>query len=207
MVSPADANLEKRMSSISTANASSDADFEQILALQRRYLRQALTAREQSEEGFVYLQHDAGLLRRMAAALPQAIALADGRVVGYCLSLSTDLRRELPGLEPMFAQFERCSYGGRPLLSYRLFVGGQVCVERDFRGQGLAGRLYHQARRSLPERYDLCVTEIAARNRVSIASHEKVGFRPLLSYSDGTEDWVVVAWDLEQAPIDDPSRC
>lgn len=184
---------------VKIVNASADADFEQIVELQRRYLRQALTEREQNEEGFVYLQHDVPLLRRMSAVLPQAIAVSGERVVGYCLSLAVAQRHELPKLEPMFAQFENGAYLGRPLLSYRIFVGGQVCVDRDFRGQGLAGRLYRHLGRTLRGQYDLCVTEIAARNRISIASHEKAGFRPVLTYSDGTEDWVVAAWDLAAA--------
>jgi hypothetical protein len=75
-------------------------------------------------------------------------------------------------------------------------VGGQVCVDRDFRGRGLIGELYRQVHRCLPARYDLCVTEIAARNRNSLAGHEKIGFRTILNYSDGSEDWVVAAWDL-----------
>lgn len=179
--------------------AQSDAQLEGMLALQRRYLRQALTLQEQDTQGFVYLQHDLALLRRMSDALPQAIALYEGRVVGYCLALAVALRHQVPDLEPMFTQFERCSYLGKPLASYRYFVGGQVCVDRDFRGRGLAGRLYRHVRRSLPARYELCVTEIAARNRVSLASHERIGFRTMLDYSDGKEDWAVVAWDLSGA--------
>lgn len=182
--------------SVSLGIASTDSDFEGILALQRRYLRQSLTEQEQDTQGFVYLQHDLDLLRRMSARLPQAIAVVEGRVVGYCLSLAVELRQQMPDLEPMFVQFARCSYLGQPLSSLRYFVGGQVCVDRDFRGQRLAGRLYHQVRRSLPAKYEVCVTEIATRNRVSLASHEGIGFRTILNYFDGQEDWVVVAWNL-----------
>lgn len=178
------------------ATATTDDDFQQILALQRRYLRGSLSERAQNEEGFLYLEHEVSLLRRMAGRLPQAIALDAGRVVGYCLALSVELREELPRLAPMFEHFERCLVQGRALSSYRYFVGGQVCVDRDHRGRRLAQALYEQVRRALPAPYDLCVTEIAARNRVSLRSHERMGFRPVLSYGDGTEDWVIVAWDL-----------
>jgi L-amino acid N-acyltransferase YncA len=181
---------------VSLAIASSDSDFEGILALQHRYLRQALTQWEQDAEGFVYLQHDLHILRRMSAELPQAIAVAEGRVVGYCLALAVELRQEVPDLNPMFLQLARCSYLGHPLSSYRFFIGGQVCVDRDFRGRGLAGRLYYLVRRSLPAKFEVCVTEIAIRNRASLASHEGIGFRTVLNYFDGQEDWVVVAWDL-----------
>jgi hypothetical protein len=176
--------------------ASSDAHWEQIVALQQRNLRHALSVEEQNAQGFVHAQHDVPLLRRMADALPQAIAMADGNVVGYCLSLPVALRREQPNLEPMFVQFDRCNYRGRPLSSYRYFVGGQVCVDRDFRGRGLLGLLYHEVRRSLWAPYDLCVTEIATRNRNSIRAHEKIGFEPLLTYCDGSEEWAVAAWPV-----------
>ena len=85
--------------------ASSDHHFEQILDLQRRYHTEALAPEVQQEEGFVFAQHSVPLLRRMAEKLPQAIALADDAVVGYCLALPLSLRSELPMLAPMFDQF------------------------------------------------------------------------------------------------------
>ena len=179
--------------------AHSDSHLGQIVALQRRYLRRVLSPEDQDEQGFVYAEHDVPLLRRMAAELPQAIAVGDGKVIGYCLSFPVSLRREMPKLELMFVQLDRCSYMGRPLASHRFFVGGQVCVDRDYRGRGLLGRLYREVRRSLATPFELCVTEIASRNRVSLRAHAKMGFRPLVTYSDGSEEWVVVAWDLAGA--------
>ena len=43
-----------------------------------------------------------------------------------------------------------------------------------------------------------CVTEIATRNRVSVRAHERMGFEALSTYSDGREEWVIVAWDLSR---------
>ena len=183
---------------ITTSTASSDSHFEQILSLQRRNLGRALSQEQQRSEGFVFAEHSVPLLRRMAAELPQAIALSGDQVVGYCLALPPSLRAELPSLYPMFVQFARCIYKGRPLPEYRFVVGGQVCVDRPFRGQDLLKRLYHQIRVSLPSHYDLCVTEIAVRNQVSIRAHEKMGFHTLNTYSDEREQWAIVAWDLRE---------
>lgn len=179
--------------------ASSNDHLEQILELQRRYLPRALSVEQQNAEGFVFAEHTLPLLRRMAAELPQAIAVADERVVGYCLSLPVSLQAELPQLAPMFAELARCSFRGRPLAELRFMVGGQVCVDRPHRGKGLLARLYQQVRRSLPAEYDLCVTEIAARNRVSLRAHAGVGFETIASYVADGEEWRVVAWDLRGA--------
>lgn len=181
--------------------ASTDQHLEEILALQRRYHTRALSAEVQSVEGFVFAEHTLPLLRRMAAQSPQAIALSEGHVVGYCLSLPFSLRAEVPALVPMFEQFRRCVYRGKPLLDYRLVVGGQVCVDREHRGQGLLARLYEQIRVSVGQDRDLCVTEIATRNVVSVRAHERMGFEVISNYSDAGEDWVIVAWDLSRPAI------
>lgn len=183
------------------AIASTDQHLEEILALQRRYHTLALPAEVQSVEGFVFAEHTLPLLRRMAAQSPQAIALSEGRVVGYCLSLPLSLQAEVPALVPMFEQFRRCVYRGKPLLDYRLVVGGQVCVDREHRGQGLLARLYEQIRVSVGQGRDLCVTEIATRNQVSVRAHERMGFEVISNYSDAGEEWVIVAWDLSRPAV------
>ena len=176
--------------------ASNNRHFEEILTLQRRYHASSVSKEVQSSEGFVFAEHTVPLLRRMAAQSPQAIALSDGHVVGYCLSLPHELRTEVPSLAPMFEEFARCIYRGKPLSEHRFVVGGQVCVDRAYRGQGLLARLYGQLRDSLSSQCDLCVTEIATRNRVSVRAHEKMGFEVISTYSDAREEWVIVAWDF-----------
>jgi hypothetical protein len=175
--------------------ASSDAHFEQILQLQRRYHTASLSDAEQQAEGFLFVEHTVPILKAMANALPQAIALVDDRVVGYCLSMPLSFETALPSLQPMFEQFQRCTFRGRPLPAYRFFVGGQVCVDRAYRGQGLLARLYRQVRSSVSG-YELCVTEISSRNQVSVRAHQAMGFVPLHTYSADREDWSIVAWSL-----------
>ena len=188
--------------SVTTTIASTDQHFEEILVLQRRYHVHTVSAEVQSMEGFVFAEHTVPLLRRMAALSPQAIALSEGHVVGYCLSLPESLRSEVPSLLPMFDHFRRCVYRGRPLSTYRFAVGGQVCVDLEHRGKGLLARLYEQLRVSLGQSWDLIVTEIATRNVVSVRAHERMGFEIISSYSDAREEWVIVAWDLSRPATD-----
>src|SRR5690242_7041638 len=98
--------------------ASSDAHLEQILDLQRRYHARSLSPELQHAEGFVFAEHTLPLLQRMAAVLPQAIALFENKVVGYCLAMHPSLRAAVPSLVTMFEQFESCTYRGKPLSEY-----------------------------------------------------------------------------------------
>ncbi len=176
--------------------AAEDRHFEQILALQARYHASALPAEAQAREGFVYARHSLPLLRRMAAQLPQAVALDGEALAGYCLALPLALSGELPALAPMFEQLGRCRYRGRPLGERAFFLGGQVCVDRPWRGQGLIGRLYDCVARHAPPGFELCVTEIALRNPLSLRAHLRIGFEELARYAGGGEEWSVVARPL-----------
>jgi GNAT superfamily N-acetyltransferase len=179
--------------------ASTEQHFEQILRLQKQNLFSAISEEEQAQQGFVFAEHTVPLLKMMASHLPQVIAVNDRRVVGYNLAMLSSMKDEMPRLVQMFTEFERSTYKSRPLTAYKFMVGGQVCVDKDFRGRGLLRRLYHETRNRLPPGYQLCVTEVAERNGISLQAHLKMGFGVISTYHDGKELWHVVAWDLEGA--------
>ncbi len=176
--------------------ATLDEHFEQIIALQRQNLYKSLSAERQAEQGFVFAEHTVDLLKSMASHLPQIIALADGKVVGYNLAMSALMKNELPSLAPMFAEFEKCIYKGGKLTDHRYVVGGQVCVDNDFRGMGLLSKLYNATKIHLPEDYELLVTEVSTRNKISLKAHQKMGFEVIHTYDDGVELWDVIVWDM-----------
>lgn len=179
--------------------ASTEEHFEQILQLQKQNLASVLSEERRARQGFVFAEHDMQLLKMMAAHLPQVIAVSNGKVIGYNLAMPVAMKDAMPSLVPMFAEFERSEYKGKPLTAYRFMVGGQVCVDEDFRGRGLLSRLYHETRNRLAPGYQLCVTEVSASNTVSLRAHQKMGFEVVSTYHDGKELWHVVVWDLEKA--------
>jgi GNAT superfamily N-acetyltransferase len=181
--------------------ARTDPDFEGILRLQRANLRSAVDPSLHSERGFVFVEHSLQSLRRLAARMPQAIARDGEVIVGYTLAMAPDMADAVPSLQPMFEQFAKMRFRGRAIADWRYMVGGQVCVDADYRGQGLIGRLYRCSREHVRPQFELCVTEIATRNRVSLAAHRRIGFETVGVYRDAVEEWEVVAWPLaETAP-------
>ena len=78
-------------------------------------------------------------------------------------------------------------------------VVGQLCVDKDYRGQGLVGRLYAFFRASLEERYQCGVTDIARANRRSLKAHQKVGFEVIHAIEYDGLIWDVVLWDWSES--------
>jgi GNAT superfamily N-acetyltransferase len=187
--------MNQETSDIIFTTASTDSHFEQILNLQKQNHYSSVAEDQHQSNGFVYASHTLGLLRKMASGIPQVIALSGDRVVGYNLAMTGDMKNELPSLIPMFEEFEKWEYKGRALMDYQFVVGGQVCVDKEFRGRGMISRLYQQTRDTVDDIYQLCVTEISVRNLNSLKAHERMGFESIGTYNDGVENWNLVVWD------------
>jgi GNAT superfamily N-acetyltransferase len=181
---------------ISFSIAKTDGEFEQIIHLQKQNHLSSLSDELLADQGFVFAEHTLPILKNMATHLPQVIALYSNRVIGYNLAMSSEMRNELPSLAPMFDEFDKCVYKGKQLNEYKFVIGGQVCVDKNFRGIGLMSKLYKETANRLPKDFELCVTEISRRNTKSLNAHQKMGFEIIADYNDGNEHWNIVAWEF-----------
>jgi GNAT superfamily N-acetyltransferase len=186
---------------IQFATVSTAEEVAEILALQAANLRSALTSATMAAQGFVTVQHEAHVLQRMNEVAPAIIAKAGARVVGYALVMPRSFAAEVPILDPMFAMLDGLSWKGE-LLAHnpRWFVMGQICIAKDFRGQGIFDRLYETMAEKYAKRFDFTVTEVSALNQRSMKAHARVGFQTVHVYPDPLtgEEWHVVALDLRK---------
>ena len=174
-------------------------EVSEILDLQARNHPAVLTSETMAREGFVTVRHDASVLRRMNVVTPSVIAKAGSRVVGYALVMPREFAADVPILRPFFNRLDTLSWNGVPLGGNpRWFVMGQICIADGYRGIGIFDGLYRTMAETYGDRFDLTVTEVAARNPRSLRAHARVGFRPLHVYSDATtgEEWHVIALEF-----------
>ncbi len=182
------------MVTISTAH--SQEDLSNILKLQSENLLTVLTDEEKEKEGFLTVVHTLEDLARLNDFEKHVVAKAAGSIVAYVLAMTKASRGDIPVLVPMFDIFDQTNYNGKPIASYDYIVVGQVCVDKEFRGQGLFDRNYAFYKETYSGKYELAVTEIAAKNTRSLKAHQRVGFREICSHtaSNGVE-WIIVVWD------------
>ena len=174
----------------------SEQELNEILQLQRKNIAAALDPAEISEQGFVTVQHDMELLLNMHRKAPSLIACHQQQVIGYALVMTTANRNSIPVLAPMFEILDHLKFHGKMISAYNFFIMGQVCIEKDYRGQGLFRRLYEGLFQRHAEKYDLLITEVATRNRRSINAHAGIGFQSIHQYTDyGGEHWEILVWD------------
>jgi len=177
--------------------AQNDIDLQGILDLQQANLARHISMQEALEQGFVTVEHDLDLLRAMNLPHPHIIAKAAGKVVGYALIMLPSLKHTVPVLFDMFGEIENIVHKDKNIMSYDYFVMGQVCVAKEYRGQGVFAGLYQTLQSKMAPYYSLVVTEVAFRNTRSMHAHKKVGFKVVKDYfSDSGEHWAIVVWDI-----------
>lgn len=169
-----------------------------VLSLQQANLTKNLSSKEIEEDGFVTIEHTFELIERLNQREQHIIAKEGGNVIGYTLSMTKDSRREIPIIFPMFEVFDRIIYRGQTISSFNYLVVGQVCVDKNYRGEGVFDHLYQYYKTHHKNKYTFAITEIAVSNKRSLHAHKRIGFEEIYHYTDqdGTE-WAVVVWDWE----------
>lgn len=170
-------------------------ELQQILSLQEENLIQHIDEAEMKSQGFVTLHHDLTVLEQMHKLAPSVIIKDDDKVIAYALTMLQECRHLMPDLGPMFSLLDKLSWKGRPLTDQSYYVMGQVCIAKNYRGQGLFDELYRHHKEMFQSQFGLFITEISTRNHRSLRAHERVGFKKVHTHQDELDEWVVVGWD------------
>lgn len=182
---------------IKITKATSDVEIQGIVELQKINLKKNLSPEEREQFGFVTLEYDFDFVKEMSAAHHHIIAKEGDNVVGYCLLMDRSknhLMKEGAGIFPIFHEL---NYKGQRLGDINYVSVGQVCVHRDFSGQGILGKMYAAYKEAYQDFYDLAMTDVYFNNKRSIVGHQKAGFEIIHRFDepDAGEPWDILVWD------------
>ncbi|MGC1516337.1 MAG: GNAT family N-acetyltransferase [Maribacter sp.] len=168
------------------ANAQTTDELLQILSLQKMNLKTLVSAAEMAEEGFVTVEHDFDLLKRMNDACAHIIAKDGDKVVGYALSMTSDFKDEITVLRPMFDELES-------MVIKNFITMGQICIAKSHRKMGIFKGLYAAMKQFSHPKYAYIVTEVDATNKRSLGAHYAAGFEKVCIYHSFGQDWELIA--------------
>lgn len=172
---------------IQYSRATSSQELQQILELQTLNLRSAISEKESQNEGFVSVVHTIDLLQRMNAVAAHIVAKEGEIVAGYALCMHPTFAEEIPMLKPMFNKASK-RVGPR----HKFMIMGQICIAKQYRGEGIFRRLYETMAEALFPAYDSIITEVDADNQRSLQAHYAIGFEELEVYRSGDRIWHLI---------------
>jgi hypothetical protein len=189
--------VKRNIGKIEITKAKTDQELRAILDLQQRNLRTNLTKEEMDSQGYVTLEYDFDFLKAMPAGNHHIIAKDGEYVIGYALLMDRSTNHLMTTGAGIFPIFHELEYKGKKFRNINYVSVGQVCVDKNYAGQGLLKRMYDYYRESYQHLYDLAMTDIASENLRSIKGHIKSGFEIVktLIEPDAQENWDIVVWD------------
>ena len=174
---------------ITYKRATLDTELKQVLDIQKRNVKKAISETESEKEGFITVGHTFNILKKMNNACPHILAMDGAIVAGYALVMLRSFKNEMPILIPMFKTADI-------LLKGKNYVTmGQICIDKPYRKQGIFKGLYQFYKQELSTTFDCLFTEVATKNSRSLEAHKAVGFKVLKTQiTDGTS-WEMIHWD------------
>jgi GNAT superfamily N-acetyltransferase len=166
------------------------AELEQIRTLQLQNSSENISSEEKLQEGFVTVQHSVALLEQMNSACAHIIAKDHDIVVGFALVMLSSFRNEIEVLIPMFERIDELVPKDKTYV-----VMGQICVDKNYRKQGIFRNLYEFYKEELQDKYEYLVTEIATTNLRSMQAHDSIGFKVICIYEEDGIEWNIILWD------------
>lgn len=174
---------------ITYKQANSAIELEQILALQQANLPRNLTKEEKTTQGFVTVEHSFELLKEMNNECPHTIAINNGKVVGYALSMHPKFAQEIKVLKPMFHEIHKVIG-----TSTAYMIMGQICIAKSHRGKGIFRGLYSNMKALIPKTFTKIITEVDAKNIRSMSAHQAIGFIELKRYWADDKEWSLIVF-------------
>ncbi|SFZ89831.1 Acetyltransferase (GNAT) family protein [Flaviramulus basaltis] len=179
------------MNDIIYKRASTEQELYQILELQKRNIPISISETEKQQEGFVTVQHTFEVLKAMNDVCAHTIATHEDMVIGYALSMVKAFKDDIDVLKPMFDMIETQV---KPTENY--IVMGQICIDKNYRKQGVFRGLYGKMKEVLKQEYNCIITEVDKMNQRSLNAHYAVGFKTLHMFHSNNQEWEILICDI-----------
>ncbi|HWZ21567.1 MAG TPA: hypothetical protein VNW06_02875 [Cytophagaceae bacterium] len=175
--------------------ANSKEELIEILILQEKNHRQNISTEAGLKNGFLSVRHELEVLKKMNLASPQIIAKAGDKVVAFAMVMLSSFKTSTPAMIPLFEMLEKISYKGKKITDYTYYIMGQICIDENYRSQGIFDKLYLKHKEVYSKQFDICVTEISSKNLRSMKAHQRVGFEVIHTFKDQVDEWNIVVWN------------
>ena len=145
-------------------------DYPAILSLQSANYIANLSANER-KQGFLSAQFSPEQTAKIAEALGTTVAVVDSCFAGFLCACRNEFETGSPVIAKMLESYDDMKFEGRRLSSFKSYIYGPVCIDRNYRGRGLLRGLYHAQKKELAGQFDVGVAFVSRSNPHSLTAH------------------------------------
>ena len=171
-------------------------DIDGVLALQKRYLVSNLSD-EEKKSGFVTTPFSVEQLTNVINNEGLFIAKDNNKIIAYIFAESWNFFSQYPIFEYMISLFPALSFLDFEINTITSFQYGPICIDKNYRGQGLIKLLFEFMRIHIVKRYLLSLTFINKTNIPSYKAHtEKLKWTVVGDFQFNDNNYYILAYDM-----------
>ena len=148
-------------------------DMEGVMALLKANHVSNMTE-EEKKNGFVTTNLTEEQFVRLVEEEDGVTIAKDGdKIVAFALAASWDYWKEWPLFQYMIELLPQNTYNGETLSTTNSYQYGPVCVDKDYRGQGIFEQVFFASLANMEKRFPYMITFVNKVNPRSYAAHTR----------------------------------
>jgi len=176
-------------------------DIPGILSLQSANLYNNLSI-EEREKGFVTTPFTVALIEEIISQGGLFIAIDEEKIVSYVFAGSWEYFSYWDIFKYMIKRFPNLKYQEQNITTENSFQYGPICIDINYRGQGLINQIFEEMRLNFKEKYPISLTFINAVNIPSTKAHtEKLGWKIIDRFEFNGGNYLGLAFDMSRSVL------
>lgn len=176
-------------------------DIKEVLALQEKYLYKNLTEQER-DSGFVTTPFTIPQIEEIIAQDGLFIAEHETSIIAYAFAGSWEYFKQWDIFTFMISRFPKLSFNEKEITTKNSFQYGPVCIDKNYRGQGVLNLIFEEMRIELFKKYPVSITFINKINIVSEKAHtKKLGWQIIEEFKFNNNTYITLAFDMKTSVI------
>nr|WP_315172199.1 GNAT family N-acetyltransferase [uncultured Flavobacterium sp.] len=186
------------MSSNIIIKTATEEDIPGIVALHKANLVVNLTEVEK-QGGFVTTALTVTQIQTVIQQHGLFIAKNEDAIIGFVFAADWEFFTQWPIFEYMIQLFPSFSFKNFDVTTTNSFQYGPICIDKNYRGQGIITELFEYMRIQMKEKYPLSLTFINKTNIPSYKAHtEKLSWEVIDEFHFNNNSYYVLAYDMQQ---------
>ncbi|MCZ8227711.1 GNAT family N-acetyltransferase [Flavobacterium sp.] len=173
-------------------------DIPGIVALHQTNLVVNLTEVEK-QGGFVTTALTVAQIQTVIQQQGVFIAKDDNSIIGFIIAADWEFFKQWPIFEYMIQLFPSFSFKNFEITTTNSFQYGPICIDKNYRGQGIITELFDYMRIQMMEKYPLSLTFINKINIPSYKAHaEKLCWEVIDEFHYNSNVYYVLAYEMSK---------
>lgn len=176
-------------------------DIHNVLDLQKQNLFANLSEAER-EDGFVTTPFTYAQISEIISQHGLFVTEIDDEIIAYAFAGSWKYFSQWEIFKVMVASFPKLIFEGEKINTQNTFQYGPICIQKDFRGNGVLQSIFEKMRLEMLKKYPISITFINKENKRSLFAHtQKLNWEIIDEFDFNDNTYLTLGFNMKNSVL------